>query len=153
MGERLTIGEVCNRTVVYATESMSLKQAAGLMRDEHVGCLVVAIEAEGGRIATGMVTDRDIAVVAVARDFDPQTLSVGDIMSRELVTARPEESIYDVLHKMRRHGIRRMPVTSDNGSLIGIVTLDDLLEIVVDELQCFVQAMTKEQQREKRVRV
>lgn len=153
MGEKLNIGEICNRTVIFATEEMGLKEAAGLMRAEHVGSLVVVREAEAGRIAIGMLTDRDIAIVAVARDFDPQTLRVADVMSDGLVAARADDSIYDVLQTMRRHGVRRVPVTAENGVLLGIVTLDDLLEVFVEELQCFVQAMTRERQHERQVRV
>ncbi|MGE5622299.1 MAG: CBS domain-containing protein [Bacillota bacterium] len=152
MHEKMDIGEICNREVVFATEDMSIKEAAELMRDQHVGSLVVIREADLGRIVTGMVTDRDIAIVAVARDFDPQSLRVADIMSGEVVTARPDASVSDVLHLMRQRGVRRIPVTTDDGVLIGIVTLDDLLEILAEELQGFVQAITSAQQREARVR-
>lgn len=152
MGERMDVGEVCNRVVVFATEDMSLKEAAQLMRDQHVGSLVVVREAAAGRIAVGMLTDRDIAIVAMARDFDPQTLRVADVMSTELVTARPEDSISDVLAAMRQHGVRRVPVTGRDDVLVGIVTLDDLLEIMAEEMQDFVQAIISEQKREARVR-
>lgn len=152
MHEKMDIGEICNREVVFATEDMSVKEAAELMRDQHVGSLVVIREAELGRIVTGMVTDRDIAIVAVARDFDPQSLRVGDIMSSEVVTTRPDASVNDVLHLMRQRGVRRVPVTTDDGVLIGIVTLDNLLEILAEEMQGFVQAITSAQRREVRVR-
>lgn len=153
MGESMDIGEICNREVVFATEEMSVKSAAELMRNEHIGSLVVVREAELGRVVVGMVTDRDIAIVAVAREFDPQTLRVGDIMSSDPITARPDESVGDVLHTMRQRGVRRMPVTTDDNVLIGIVALDDLLEILAEELHTFVQAITSAQRREVRVRV
>jgi len=153
MNEKMDVGEICNRAVVFATEDMSVKDAAELMRGQHVGSLVVVREANAGRIVVGMVTDRDIAIVAVARDFDPQTLRVADIMSANPATARPGHSVNDVLHLMRERGIRRVPVTTDNGVLIGIVTLDDLLEILAEEMQDFVRAITSGQKREARVRV
>lgn len=153
MKEKMDVGDICNRTVVFATEDMSVKEAAELMRNQHVGSLVVVREANAGRIVVGIMTDRDIAIVAVARDFDPQTLRVGDIMSPDPVTARPSHSVNDVLHLMRERGIRRVPVTTDNGVLIGIVTLDDLLEILAEEMQDFVQAITSGQKREARARV
>lgn len=153
MGEKMNVGEICNREVVFSTEDMSVKEAAELMRDQHVGSLVVVREAQAGRIVVGMVTDRDIAVVAVARDFDPQSLRVADIMSSDPVTARPDHSVNEVLAMMRERGIRRVPVTSDDGALIGLVTLDDLLEIVAEEMQDFVKAIASAQKRETRVRV
>lgn len=152
MYEKMDIGEICNREVVFATEDMSVKEAAELMRDKHVGSLVVIREADLGRIVTGMVTDRDIAIVAVARDFDPQSLRVGDIMSGQVVTARADASLNDVLHLMRQGGVRRVPVTTENGVLIGIATLDDLLEVLAEEMQGFVHAITSAQRRETRER-
>lgn len=152
MYEKMDIGEICNREVVFATEDMSVKEAAELMRDKHVGSLVVIREADLGRIVTGMVTDRDIAIVAVARDFDPLSLRVGDIMSGQVVTARADASLNDVLHLMRQGGVRRVPVTTENGVLIGIATLDDLLEVLAEEMQGFVQAITSAQRRETRER-
>lgn len=153
MGENMNAGEICNRVVVYATDEMSLKDAAALMRSAHVGSLVVVREAEAGRIVTGMLTDRDIAIVAMARAFDPQTLRVADIMSTDLVTARAEDSVNDVLATMRAKGVRRVPVTTDQGVLVGILTLDDLLEIVAEEMRGFVLALESAQKHEKRVRV
>lgn len=152
MGERLNIGEICNRSVVFATEETSVKEAAQLMRDQHVGSLVVVKEAGKGRIVVGMVTDRDIAIVAVARDFDPQTLRVADIMSAEPVTARPEDSVDEVLAMMRERGVRRVPVTTNDGVLIGIVALDDLLDIFAEEMRGFIKAIASAQKREARTR-
>jgi CBS domain-containing protein len=152
MKEKLSIGEICNRSVVVAHEDLSLKDAARLMRDEHVGSLVVVREATHGRIVVGMLTDRDITVMGVARDFDPQTLRVADIMSSDPVTARPDDSINEVLGEMRARGIRRVPVTTDDGALIGIVTLDDLLDVMAEEMRDFVQAIESAQKREVRTR-
>jgi CBS domain-containing protein len=153
MEEKLNVGDICSRDVVFTDENMSLKQAAGLMRDQHVGSLVVVRETDLGRVVVGMLTDRDITIIAVARDFDPQTLKVADIMSAELVTARPTESVNEVLSRMRTHGIRRVPVTTEQGVLVGIVTLDDLLEVMAEEMNGFVQAIGRAQKREGRIRV
>ncbi len=153
MGEKMNAAEICNRVVVFATEDMSLKEAALLMRNEHVGSLVVVREADIGRVVIGMLTDRDIAVIAMAREFDPQTLRVADIMSTDLVTAHADDSVTDVLAMMRSHGVRRIPVTSDKDVLIGIVTLDDLLEVVAEEMRGFVQAIESAQKHEKRIRL
>jgi CBS domain-containing protein len=152
MFEKLNVGDICNRAVVIATEDMSLKEAAGLMRDQQVGSLVVVRPAELGNLVTGMLTDRDIAIVAVARDFDPQTLRVSDVMTSDIVTVRPNASIHEALSLMRQHGMRRLPVTTAAGALVGLVTLDDLLEVFAEELQGFVQAIAVEQRHEVRMR-
>lgn len=152
MKEKMNIGDICNRTVVFTDEEMSLKDAARLMRDKHVGSLVVIRDAALGRIVVGMLTDRDITVMGVARDFDPQTLRVADIMSAQPFTARADDSVNDVLGEMRSRGIRRVPVTTENGVLVGIVTLDDLLDIVAEEMREVVQAIESAQKREIRTR-
>lgn len=152
MGEKLNVGEICNRTVVFAYKHMCVAEAARLMREQHVGSLVVIDETDSGRVVIGMLTDRDIAIAVVARDFNAQTLRVADVMSSDLITARADDSVHDVLSLMRRHGVRRIPVTAELGVLIGIVTLDDLLEIAAENLRGFVQAIESERKREAHVR-
>ena len=152
MKETMTIGNICNRTVVWVTEDTTIKQAAEVMRDRHVGSLVVVQQADAGLIVTGILTDRDIAIVAVARDFDPFTLKVADVMSAQPVTVGEEDSIVDAMAQMRNRGIRRVPVTTGTGVLVGIVTLDDLLDIVAQELQALVQVITSERRQEARTR-
>lgn len=152
MQEKLNVGELCNRVVVYATEDMSLKDAARLMRDDHVGSLVVVREADEGRVVIGMLTDRDITIMGVARDFDPQSLRVGDIMSGTPVVAHEDDSVHEVLASMRGHGIRRIPVVTDNNVLVGLITLDDLLDVMAEEMRGFVQAIESERRQESRVR-
>ena len=152
MGEKLNVGGICNRAVVFAYKHMSVAEAARLMLEEHVGSLVVVEETDNGRVVIGMLTDRDIVVAVVARDFNAQTLRVADVMSSGLVTARAEDSVHDVLGLMRRHGVRRIPITTEQDVLIGIVTLDDLLEIAAEELRGFVQAIESERKREAHVR-
>jgi CBS domain-containing protein len=152
MREQLNMGEICNRIVVYTYQNMSISDAARIMREQHVGSLVVVEETDQGRAVVGMLTDRDIAVAVVARDLDAKTLRVADYMSGNVVTARPEDSVYEVLGQMRRNGIRRIPVTDAENLLIGIVTLDDLLGIVAEELQGLVAAIESEHRREAHVR-
>lgn len=153
MNQRLSIGEICTRDVVFVTEDTSLKDAANLMRTEHVGSLVVVRETSAGRLVTGMLTDRDIAIVAVAREFDPQTLRTGDIMSEQLVIAHPEDSVYDTLATMRQKGVRRVPVVDAKGMLQGIASMDDVLEVITEELQMLVQAMARQRLHEEKVKV
>lgn len=148
----MNIGEICNRTTVFAFKSMSVSDAARLMLEQHVGSLVVVEETDKGRAIVGMLTDRDIVVAVVARDSTPQIMRVEDIMSGNLATCRTEDSITDVLSLMRRHGVRRIPVKDAQDLLVGIVTLDDLLEIVAEELQHFVHIVENERKREAHVR-
>lgn len=148
----MTVGQVCNRTVVFAYRDTPLPEAAKLMRENHIGSLVIVEEADRGRVPVGMLTDRDIAVAVVAQALDPRTLKAGEVMSGELVTVNEQDDVLDTLQRMRRRGVRRVPVLAANGTLAGIVTLDDLLELVAEQLGDIVKAITAEQSREAKTR-
>ena len=142
MREPTDAGDICTRIVSIAYPSMALNEAARLMRDRHVGCLVVVEEASPSeRIVVGMLTDRDIAVGVVAADRDPHGMRVDDVMTRDVITAREHDSLLDLLAAMRRKGVRRMPVTQPQGTLIGIVALDDVLEVLAQQMQAVARAI------------
>lgn len=148
MGEKMNVGEICTRTTVFAYKSMSVSDAARLMLEQHVGSLVVVEETDKGRVIVGILTDRDIVVAVVAYEFDAKAMTVADFMSSKLASCRTEDSVADVLSLMRHHGVRRLPVTDMHGTLIGIVALDDVLEILAEELQSAVQVIASERKRE-----
>jgi CBS domain-containing protein len=124
-------------------------EVAKLMRQHHVGDIVVIKESDGENVPIGIVTDRDLVVEILAQELSPDTVTVGDIMSFEIMTARDDESIWDTLQKMRIKGVRRMPVVNQRGGLVGIVTLDDLLELLTDELAGLAKTISREQERER----
>lgn len=152
MGERLTTGEICTRHVSIALRATTLPGAARLMRENHVGCLVVVDEVAGKRILVGLLTDRDIVTAAIAADLDPATLRVEDVMTTDLVTAREDDSLIDLMYTMRRKGVRRIPVVGAQGDLVGLVTLDDVLDILAQELGLLVATIDSEGQRERQLR-
>jgi CBS domain-containing protein len=148
----MNVGELANRIVTFAYRATPLTEAARLMREQHVGSLVVVDEGPKGRVPVGMLTDRDIVVAVVAGEVDPRTLTVGEVMQGEPITVREEDSVFDSLRLMRRRGIRRVPVVTLAGDLAGIITIDDLLGIVAEQLDDLVRAIATEQAREARVR-
>lgn len=152
MGERLTTGEICTRSVTIANTAKPLVEAARLMREHHVGCLVVVQETGGLRLVVGVLTDRDIVTAVVAAGIDPATLSVGDVMTAGPVTAREDDSLIDLMRTMRTKGVRRVPVVGAQGELVGIATLDDVLAILAEELGLLVAAIDREGQRERQMR-
>lgn len=149
MNTPLTAGEICVREVVFADPGMMLGEAARLMRAHHVGSLVVVDErSPKERTVVGMVTDRDIATAVVAADRDPHAFRVGDIMSKDVVTAREQDSVLDLLAAMRRKKVRRLPVTGPRGELIGLVAMDDVLGLVAEQMQALAEAVGASQRRE-----
>lgn len=148
----MAVGEICNRDVVIAEKTLPVVEAAQLMRTHHVGDLVVVEEKAGRRHPVGIVTDRDIVVEVVAAGVDPDALKVGDIMGPEVATVRESEGLYEALHYMRGKGVRRMPVVDRDGALVGILTLDDLLSLLAEEMTELAKLVSHEQQREAAVR-
>jgi predicted transcriptional regulator len=148
----MAVGEICNREVVMTEKSVSVVDAAQLMRTHHVGDLVVVEEKAGRKHPVGIVTDRDIVVEVVAAGVNPEALKVGDIMGLEVATVRDSEGLFEALRYMRDKGVRRMPVVDASGALIGILTLDDLLSLLAEEMTELAKLVSHERQREATVR-
>ncbi|HEX6265649.1 MAG TPA: CBS domain-containing protein, partial [Burkholderiales bacterium] len=114
----------------------SVAQAARLMREHHVGSVVVADERDGKRFPVGIVTDRDIAIGVVALGLDPEKRNVEGVMPAELVCVRDTDGLGRAVALMRAQGARRLPVIDGAGALTGILSADDVLEILSQELYC-----------------
>jgi CBS domain-containing protein len=127
---------------------MRVVEAADLMKAHHVGDLVVVRQADGERVPIGILTDRDIAL-SVGRLVRHPELKVLDVMSANLVTSGEGENLYDVLNRMQSHGIRRLPIVNERGVLEGILTFDDVLELLSGELTDLAKLVVREQKRER----
>ncbi|MFM7026764.1 MAG: CBS domain-containing protein [Limnohabitans sp.] len=141
MGQQLTAGDICKRKVTVGYRQTTLVAAAQLMREDHVGAVVVVEEDDGSRRVCGLVTDRDIVMSVVATGLQPEPLCLEDIMSEQLVTVAEGDAMPDVMRAMRDHGVRRLPVVDAHDELLGIVTTDDVLKILVRELNMLVGTM------------
>ncbi|MEW6133477.1 MAG: CBS domain-containing protein [Pseudomonadota bacterium] len=148
----MTIGEICNREVVVATREISVSEAARLMRHHHVGDVVVVMEEGGLRTPVSILTDRDIVVEVVAAGLDPSTLAVGEIMAPELATVQEDTGVFEAIRYMRDKGVRRMPVVDADGDLVGILALDDLLDLLAEELGALARLIARERNREAKLR-
>lgn len=123
----MSISEFCVRDVVCTTRSATISKAAALMRQFHVGDVLVVDETDGRRIPVGIVTDRDIVIEVVATGVDPRLLKVGDLVQRPIVTITEDRSYGDTIRLMTVNGVRRMPVVDRTGNLVGIISVDDML--------------------------
>ena len=148
----MRVGEFCNRDVIIVDRDTDIIAAAKLMRSEHVGDLVIVDTQDSGQIPVGILTDRDIVVELLATDVDLDKVSVGDAMSYELVVAREEDDLQETLAKMRQNGIRRVPVVNTAGALVGILTVDDLLEVYAEQFSDLVKLMYNQKRWEERRR-
>lgn len=127
-------GTVGTRQVQTCNKGASILQVAELMRSEHVGDLVVVEYRDGEPIPVGIITDRDLVVEVMALKQDPATITAADVMSRKLVIAYEGEPLEVAMDRMRWSGVRRIPLVNAAGVLVGIVTLDDILEKLASTL-------------------
>ncbi|MDA8421030.1 MAG: CBS domain-containing protein [Pseudomonadota bacterium] len=148
----MPIGELCSRDVIFVTPRDTVPEAARLMRQHHVGDLVVVEDQAGRRVPVGMLTDRDLVVEVLASGVGADTVTVGDIMSPEPVTARETDGVYETIQRMRARGVRRIPVINDRGGLEGIIAVDDLLEMLAEEIMNLATLVGREQAHERAAR-
>jgi CBS domain-containing protein len=144
----MPISEICNREVVIVERDTTTSEAAQLMRQHHVGDVVVVEDRGGAKIPVGIVTDRDLVVEIMAPAIDQMAITVGDIMATELATVRENTGIFETIEYMRAKGVRRVPVVDKGGGLIGILALDDLLELLAEELLALAKLVRHEQKNE-----
>ena len=103
----MAINEFCHRNVVCATRDTTITEAANLMRQHHIGDVII-VETRGGKqIPIGIVTDRDIVVEVIAAGIDPRTLRLGDLRLAPLVTVDESTSYAETVSRMSAEGVRR----------------------------------------------
>jgi CBS domain-containing protein len=149
----MNAGSVCKRGVITVAPTDDLIAAAHLMREKHVGYLIVSEGAPGrNRRVAGVLTDRDIVVAVLAQEVDAHALKVGDVMTRDPLLIEEGQSIEAVLCHMREAGVRRVPVVDRSGALTGVLSIDDVLETLAEQLINIAGSIRNEQRMERAVR-
>lgn len=123
----MRVGDICARRVVTVERRTSIRDAIALMRDEHVGDVLVTEPHPSGEAPVGILTDRDIVLELLARDVDLDAVTCGDVMSYDLATVEADDEILDAIEAMQTRAVRRLPVLGGNGELAGVLSLDDLV--------------------------
>jgi CBS domain-containing protein len=144
--------EACNREVFTLEQEENLIEAAKLMRQHHIGDVVVVKMKDNRRIPVGIITDRDIVIEVVATDLDPNVITVGDIMPQNLLVVKEDTDIYQAIQLMANKGVRRLPVINNKAELVGILSLDDLLGLTANFIGNFAKLVTKEKKNESKNR-
>jgi len=145
----MKVRDFCSKGVVTIEPQASLREAALLMRNSHVGALVV-VERKGGiEQPAGILTDRDIVVAVIAvPGARPEGIRAADAMSQPVVLAREDDNVFETVETMQRKAVRRLPVVAADGSLRGMVTLDDVLRVLAAELGGLAEALRWGRKRE-----
>jgi CBS domain-containing protein len=143
----MKVGEYCKRAVVAINGKADAAAAAQLMRNEHVGFLIVYRDGDELQRPVGVLTDRDLVLAVMARDVDARTVTVEDVMTRQPLIANESDELSDLLQAMRMAGIRRVPVVDVRGALVGIMAIDDAIDVITG-LMCDISGSIKHEQRQ-----
>ena len=146
------VGEMCNRQVIICGPDDSIQTASELMRDNHVGDVIVVDHKEGKHFPIGILTDRDIVIEVLAEGVNLNDIAIKDVMSSNLICVKEDDFIIETIAKMRDKGIRRIPVVNREGSLEGILAVDDTIELVAELLSDLVNLFKREFNREIKTR-
>ncbi|MES2012743.1 MAG: CBS domain-containing protein [Pseudomonadota bacterium] len=145
----MTIGAICNRDVITVLRDATVLQAAKLMRQHHVGDVVVIELGNNEKPKPiGILTDRDIVIDLVATELDGNVITAGDIMVANLAVIRETSGVFEAIQIMTTKGVRRLPVVDNEDGLVGIITLDDLLLLLAKEFGGLAKLVTREQKNE-----
>jgi CBS domain-containing protein len=145
----MAIGELCSRQVVFIAPGESVAQAARLMREHHIGSLVVVDRANGARRPIGMITDRDVAVGVVALGLDPEATPVEVAMRGSVAALREDEGVGRAIALMRSEGVRRLPVVDAKGALVGVFAADDVIDLLAEEMSGLADMLNRGMWRER----
>lgn len=144
----MSVDKICNHNVVTTEADAGIVDVAVRMREEHVGDVIVVEYRNGRQTPIGILTDRDLVVEVIAQQVDPGTVSVADIMSRAPAVVRKDNGVDYALSTMLQAGVRRLPVVDHNDALVGVLSIDDVLEHLAQQISHLAGALRSEQQRE-----
>ncbi len=149
----MRIHEICNCNTVYIEKDASLIEVAKLMRQRHAGSIIVVDQqADSALIPVGIITDRDLVVEVLAEDVPADAVSLKDVMTTDPLVVHEQDELHQTIKLMCARGVRRAPVVDSRDSLVGVVSIDDILRALAGELNDIISLMEFEQFREKRTR-
>ena len=148
----MSIGEICTRDVIVADRKDSVLDVAKLMREYHVGDVVIVDQHKDQNLPVGIITDRDIVLELVAKEIDIGSVTAEDVMSTDLLIAEENEQVTGLVQQMQSKGVRRVPVVNAKGGLIGIVSEDDIIELIGEQVSNLVSLANRGGHREHAMR-
>ncbi|HLX27704.1 MAG TPA: CBS domain-containing protein [Casimicrobiaceae bacterium] len=146
------IGSFCTRQVITVAPDATVVEASKLMRQHHVGAVVMVDDRGGARKPLGVLTDRDIAMEVVALGVAPETLKVSEVVQRPVTTVVEDAGYAETVRLMSVNGVRRMPVVDRGGNLVGIIAVDDILRQLAGPLLALCDLVARERDFERSMR-
>jgi len=136
----MNLSELCQRDILTLSAEASVRKAAEMMRTHHVGALALT-DPEDPTCVVGVVTDRDLVIHLLAQDRSPEEQNIGAFSTVHLIRVPGTATVHEAVQAMNQHGVRRLFITEPNGRLMGLLSMDDLLVTLADELSGLSQAL------------
>lgn len=140
----MSIKCLCHKNVVTLPKNANVKDALHLMKENNVGTIVIVHDPKNDPTPCGIVTDRDIAMYIFTQDEDIKSLPIENIMNRNVLSVKQEQGIKEVIEKMCEKGVRRTLVLNEEKKVVGIVSIDDLMILIADELNSVSELIKKQ---------
>lgn len=143
----MSVGELCRKELIGLPPATPVNQLAEFMRENQMHAVLVVEMRDEGERPLGIITDSDLVGQIVAPNRDPQVLCARDVMSTDLVSLRSDATLWEAAELMREEGVRQVPVLDGKARLVGLLQLDDVLQVVTAELAELLDGMDGEMPR------
>lgn len=129
----MDLSQICQREILTLSAEAPVRKAAEMMRTHHVGALALTDPEDPTRVV-GVVTDRDLVIHLLAQDRAPQEQNIGAFGTVHLIRVPGTATVHEAVKAMNQHGVRRIFITEPNGRLMGLLSMDDVLATLAEEL-------------------
>lgn len=133
------VADIMTKDVQTSSENEIIMNIARMMYSRKIGSVVVTRLNK----PVGIITERDLAYKVVANNIQPKVATAKDIMTSPIISVKPNDNIYYAFKIMNEKGIKKLPVTNENGELIGIITQTDMLRYFNQKRKEFVMGALK----------
>ncbi len=140
----MNVGEICSKNFIYVLHKDSVLDVARIMREQHVGSVVVVDNMNGEIRPQGLITEHDLVLEVLAAKIDPSALKAEDILTCELICVTETHDVREALKYLRYYGVRRAPVVNVNGLLVGLFSIEDALAKLSKEFSELMQLLSNE---------
>lgn len=141
---KYTLGRLYEDAVTCSDANMNLMELTQLMRDHHVGNVVIMNEIDGRPCPVGIITDRDLTVEAQVDPSILQQVAISDILVPSSAFALETDGVYDMIKTMKAHGVMKLPIINDHNELVGVITAKKILRLLIQELSELVNISEKQ---------
>ena len=136
----MTLADCCVKSVVTVSPKTTVDEVARLMKERNVGSVIVTYN----RMPVGIITDRDLILRVMAEGKEPDQVKAEDVMTKDLAIVKGDTGIFEAIEFITQKGVRRIPIVKPDGTLIGIITLDDVIRMIGREMSRVADVIERE---------